>query len=242
MSTGMAVDRRVLRSAQVARYTPLVQRIAQRIRARLPANIDVADLMQAGLLGLMDALDSQSGEEGEAFIHYASMRIRGSILDELRAQDWLPRRARAKEQSIGKAMARLEQSLGHPPSDEEIAQELGWTLSAYQTALRESGGQILYLEDLATDNDAFVGRYLRDATEDMQAVLASEEFTRDLQRGIGTLPEKEQLVLALYYQEELTLKEIGNVLEVSESRVSQIMRQAILRLRATLGEWCDAGV
>ncbi len=238
----MAVDRMVQRSAQVARYVPLVQRIAQRIRARLPANVDVADLVQAGLLGLMDALDSQSGDESDAFISYASMRIRGSILDELRAQDWLPRRARAKEQSIGRAMARLEQHLGHPPSDEEIAKDLGWTMSAYQAALRESGGQILYLEDLAADNDAFVGRYLRDAADDIQAVLVSEEFSRDLQRGIGTLPEKEQLVLALYYQDELTLKEIGSILEVSESRVSQIMRQAVLRLRTTLGDWRDDGL
>ncbi|WP_298169116.1 RNA polymerase sigma factor FliA [Acidithiobacillus sp.] len=239
MSAGIAMDRIAELSAQVARYTPLVQRIAQRICARLPANIELADLLQTGLLGLMDALESQSGDDSEAFIAYASTRIRGSILDELRAQDWLPRRARAKEQSIRKAMSRLEQRLGRAPEEEEIAEELGWTLGAYQTAVREGGGQMLYLEDLATDNEAFVGRYLRDASADIQSVLASTEFARDLQSGISTLPEREQLVLALYYQDELTLKEIGSVLEVSESRVSQIMRQAVLRLRSSLGDWCD---
>lgn len=226
-------------SADVARFTPLVQRIAQRLRAKLPAHIDVADLVQAGMLGLMDAIASQGNTAGDAFVTYASMRIRGSILDELRNQDWLPRRARAKEQSIRKAINHLEQRLGRPPDEDEIAAELGWDLKAYQSALQDTAGQILYLEDLSADNDSFIGRYLCDGAADIQSVLASAQFTRDLQSGIRHLPEREQLVLALYYQDDLTLKEIGSVLDVSESRVSQIMRQAIVRLRSSLGDWED---
>jgi len=226
-------------SAEVARFTPLVQRIAQRLRAKLPAHIDVADLVQAGMLGLMDAIASQGNTAGDAFVTYASMRIRGSILDELRNQDWLPRRARAKEQSIRKAINHLEQRLGRPPDEDEIAAELGWDLKTYQSALQDTAGQILYLEDLSADNDSFIGRYLCDGAADIQSVLASAQFTRDLQSGIRYLPEREQLVLALYYQDDLTLKEIGSVLEVSESRVSQIMRQAIVRLRSSLGDWED---
>ncbi|MFA7495968.1 MAG: RNA polymerase sigma factor FliA [Acidithiobacillus sp.] len=239
MNAFRATDQRVMMSAEVARFTPLVQRIAQRLRAKLPAHIDVADLVQAGMLGLMDAIASQGNTAGDAFVTYASMRIRGSILDELRNQDWLPRRARAKEQSIRKAINHLEQRLGRPPDEDEIAAELGWDLKTYQSALQDTAGQILYLEDLSADNDSFIGRYLCDGAADIQSVLASAQFTRDLQSGIRYLPEREQLVLALYYQDDLTLKEIGSVLEVSESRVSQIMRQAIVRLRSSLGDWED---
>lgn len=239
MSADRATDASVEMSAELARFAPLVQRIAQRIRARLPANIDVSDLIQAGLIGLMDAISGQENTRDEAFVAYASTRIRGSILDELRNQDWLPRRARAKEQSIRKAISQLEQKLGRPPEEEEIAAELGWSLATYHSALQDTSGQMVYLEDLSADNDAFAGRYLCDDSADIQSVLTSAEFSRDLQSGIRALPEREQLVLALYYQEDLTLKEIGKVLEVSESRVSQIMRQAILRLRSCLGDWND---
>ncbi|MBE7562891.1 RNA polymerase sigma factor FliA [Acidithiobacillus sp. HP-6] len=240
MSARRAADPSVAMSADVARFAPLVQRIAQRVWARLPANIELADLVQAGLIGLMDALSGQENSAGEAFVAYASLRIRGSIMDELRNQDWLPRRARAKEQSIRKAITRLEQQLGRAPEEEEVAAALGWNLKTYQSALQDTGGQIVYLEDLSADQDVFAGRYLRDKTPDMTAILGSAEFARDLQGGIKSLPEREQQVLALYYQEELTLKEIGIVLEVTESRVSQIMRQAILRLRSNLGDWNDA--
>jgi len=223
------------RSAQVARYVPLVQRIAQRLRARLPANVDLGDLIQAGLIGLLDVLEQYpEPDDSEAFLRHATLRIRGSMLDELREQDWLPRRARAKEQQLSRTMAQLEQQLGRPPSDQEVAKALGWDLEEYQKTVADSGGQLLYLEDLATDNDAFVGQYLRDRGADICEILGSAEFDRHLQTAIARLPEREQLVLSLYYREELTLREIGDVLEVTESRVSQILRQAILRLRASL--------
>jgi RNA polymerase sigma factor for flagellar operon FliA len=240
MNTALSLDQRVARDAQVARYAPLVQRVAQRIIARLPANIELGDLLQAGMMGLMDALNNQPEGEGAGFAAYAGARIRGAILDELRAQDWLPRRARAKEQSIAKAIARLEQKKARPPSDEEIAQELGWSLSAYHAAVASGGNQLLYLEDLAEGHDAYAGRYLRDEQASAEAILSSAEFARDLEAGITQLPEKEQLVLALYYQEDLTLKEVGEVLDISESRVSQLLRQATLRLRSMLLEWSDA--
>lgn len=240
MSARRATDPSVEISAAVARFSPLVQRIAQRIRARLPANIELADLVQAGLMGLMDALSGQENTSDAAFVAYASLRIRGSIMDELRNQDWLPRRARAKEQSIRKAISCLEQQLGRSPEEEEIASMLGWDLKTYHAALQNTGGQIVYLEDLSVDNDVFAGRFLRDPSADMAAVLSSEEFARALQSNIRCLPDREQLVLALYYQDELTLKEIAVVLEVTESRVSQIMRQAVLRLRSQLGDWNDA--
>ncbi|MGC8467652.1 MAG: RNA polymerase sigma factor FliA [Acidithiobacillus sp.] len=223
------------RSAQVARYVPLVQRIAQRLRARLPANVDLGDLIQAGLIGLLDVLEQYpEPDDSESFMRYATLRIRGSMLDELREQDWLPRRARAKEQQVSRTMAQLEQELGRPPSDQEVARSLGWDLDDYQKTIADSGGQLMYLEDLATDNDAFVGQYLRDHGADISEVLGSVEFDRYLQAAIARLPEREQLVLSLYYREELTLREIGDVLEVTESRVSQILRQAVLRLRAAM--------
>ncbi|MCE5393853.1 MAG: RNA polymerase sigma factor FliA [Acidithiobacillus sp.] len=226
------------RSAQVARYLPLVQRIAQRLRVRLPANVDIGDLIQAGLMGLMNALEQWESEQSEnAFLGYASIRIRGAMLDELRAQDWLPRRARQKEQSIAKVMSRLEQALGRAASEEEIAAALGWSLQELQEALRDGGGQLLYLEDLGADNDAFVNQYLRADQEDISTLVGAAEFQRDLEQSILRLPERERLVLALYYQEELTLREIGQVLDLTESRVSQILRQAVLRLRSSLIKW-----
>jgi RNA polymerase sigma factor for flagellar operon FliA len=226
------------RSARVAEYLPLVQRIAQRLRARLPASVDVGDLVQAGLIGLLDALEQQESSANEtAFQAYASIRIRGAMMDELRNQDWLPRRARQKEQQITKAMAQLEQQLGHPPSEEEVATTLGWDLREYQEALRDTGGQLLYLEDLSADNASFAGTYLRDEGEDLPTLLGAAHFQRDLNDAISKLPEREKLVLALYYQEDLTLKEIGQVIDLTESRVSQILRQAVLRLRGSLVDW-----
>ncbi|MEY2341089.1 RNA polymerase sigma factor FliA [Acidithiobacillus sp. IBUN Pt1247-S3] len=226
------------RSAQVAEYLPLVQRIAQRLRARLPPSVDLNDLVQAGLMGLLDALEQRENSINEtAFQSYAAIRIRGAMLDELREQDWLPRRARQREQKIAKVMARLEQQLGRAATEEELAQDLGWTLSEYQEALREGGGQLLYLEDLSNENESFVAQHLRDTGEDLPGLLSAQYFQRDLVQAIAQLPEREQLVMALYYQEDLTLREIGKVLDLTESRVSQILRQAVLRLRSSLIDW-----
>ncbi|WP_348550755.1 RNA polymerase sigma factor FliA [Acidithiobacillus sp.] len=227
-----------IRSAQVAEYLPLVQRIAQRLRARLPASVDLGDLVQAGLMGLLDALEQKEDSVNEtAFQSYAGIRIRGAMLDELREQDWLPRRARQREQKIAKAMTHLEQQLGRPASEEELAQSLGWSLMEYQEAIREGGGQLLYLEDLASESEGFVAQYLRDTSADLPGLLSAQHFQQDLQRAIGQLPEREQLVMALYYQEDLTLREVGKVLDLTESRVSQILRQAVLRLRSSLLDW-----
>ena len=226
------------RSAQVAEYLPLVQRIAQRLLVRLPPSVDLGDLVQAGLMGLLDALEQKEGSANDAaFQSYAAIRIRGAMLDELREQDWLPRRARQREQKIAKGMARLEQRLGRAVSEEELAEDLGWTLKEYQEALRDGGGQLLYLEDLSSDNESFVAQYLRDDGEDLPEILSAQHFQRDLEHAITRLPERERLVMALYYQEDLTLREIGKVLDLTESRVSQILRQAVLRLRSSLIDW-----
>ncbi|OIQ80033.1 RNA polymerase sigma factor FliA [mine drainage metagenome] len=223
------------REERLARHLPLVRRIAGQMAAQLPASVDLADLEQAGMIGLWDALERGQEQAAAQFGAYAAIRIRGAIYDELRRQDWLPRRSRVQERAIQKTMQALTQSLGRPPEDHEVAAALGWTLDAYQSALAQTSLQLLYLEDLAPgDGIEFTERHADASIAQPDAALQEEQLERDLRDAIQALPERERLILSLYYQEELQLKEIGQVLEVSESRVSQLMKQAVMRLRASL--------
>ncbi len=231
----VAYAMRESREERISRHLPLVRRIAGQLAAQLPASVDIADLEQAGMIGLWDALERGQDQSPGQFGAYAAIRIRGAMYDELRRQDWLPRRSRAQERTIQKTIQALTQSLGRPPEDQEIAEHLGWSGEQYHTALAQSSLQLLYLEDLAPgDGLEFTERHADVSIAQPDAALQEEQLERDLQTAILDLPERERLILSLYYQEDLQLKEIGKVLEVSESRVSQLMKQAVMRLRASL--------
>lgn len=237
MTTALGYEQQDAREVRLLQHVALVRRIARQTAALLPPSVELADLEQAGIIGLWDALERDRGESEEKFAAYAAIRIRGAIFDELRRQDWMPRRGRAKERRIEKAERSLSQQLGRPPDDVEMAAYLGMALEDYQAELAGSSVQLLYLEDLAPDGATdYIDRHVSHEGRGPEALLQTEEMERDLQRAIQDLPEREGLVLALYYQEDLQLKEIGAVLEVSESRVSQLLRQAVMRLRAHLHE------
>lgn len=225
-------------STVIERYIPLVRRLAYHLQARLPPSVDVDDLIQSGFMGLLDALAKISDPEGEErFEHYASVRIRGAMLDTLRGFDPLPRRARAKLRRAQKALSELEQALGRPPSERDVAERLGCSLEEYHVVLRDAAAaQILYLEDLRGDGEPPGGEGRRGDSQPLQW-LEREQFVEALTDAVEALPEREQMAVTLYYHEELNLKEIGVVLGVSESRVSQILRQASLRLRNGLTAW-----
>lgn len=223
------------REERLTRHLPMVKRIAGQMAAQLPASVDIADLEQAGMIGLWDAVERGLEQSAAQFGAYAAIRIRGAIYDELRRQDWLPRRSRTQERSIQKGIQALTQSLRRPPEDVEIAAHLGWTLEAYQAALAQSSLQLVYLEDLSPGEGLdFTERHADNSIAQPDAALQDEQLERDLQSAIMELPERERMILSLYYQEDLQLKEIGQVLDVSESRVSQLMKQAVMRLRASL--------
>jgi RNA polymerase sigma factor for flagellar operon FliA len=223
------------REERLTKHLPMVRRIAGQMAAQLPASVDFSDLEQAGMIGLWDALDRGEMQSPAQFATYAAIRIRGAIYDELRKLDWLPRRSRAKERQMERAEQLLTQRLGRHPEDGEIAAHLGWELAEYYDALAETSMQLVYLEDLTHDDGGDYADRKADETSLLpEDLLQNIELERDLQAAIGDLPEREKLVLSLYYQEDLQLKDIGRVLEVSESRVSQLMKQAVMRLRARL--------
>ncbi|NNM63051.1 MAG: RNA polymerase sigma factor FliA [Burkholderiales bacterium] len=223
------------REERLARHLPMVRRIAGQMAAQLPASVDIADLEQAGMIGLWDALERGVEQSPAQFGAYAAIRIRGAIYDELRRQDWLPRRSRTQERSIQKSIQALTQRLRRPPEDVEIAAHLGWALAEYHAVLAQSSLQLVYLEDMASGEGLdFTERHADTSIAQPDVSLQDEQLERDLQGAIQELPERERLILSLYYQEDLQLKEIGQVLEVSESRVSQLMKQAVMRLRASL--------
>jgi RNA polymerase sigma factor FliA len=220
----------------VAQMAPLVKRIAYHFMARLPASVHVDDLIQAGLLGLLDAAKNFDDTQGAQFETYAIQRIRGSILDELRQADWLPRNVRKNLRRIEAAINMLEQRLGRMPKEQELADELQVPLDEYQHMLLESRGyQLLHYEDFQESEDSdFFDVFLADNQVGPLDVLEDQRFRRALVQAISVLPEREKIVMGLYYEQEMNLKEIGEVLGVSESRVCQLHSQAVARLRSRL--------
>jgi RNA polymerase sigma factor for flagellar operon FliA len=228
------------REAVVLEYAPLVRQIANRLAARLPDTLERDDLIQAGMIGLLDAIEKYDSRREAQFRTYAEFRIRGAMLDDLRASDWVPRSVRENADRVGGAMKQLAQVLGRVPDEGEIAQHLGLSLADYHHLLIKSRAiHLLSVEDIQRpreDGDTGdVFDVLEDpfCTDPLEA-LSLKQLQESLAGAIRALPEKERLALSLYYDEGLNLKEIGEVLGITESRVSQIRTQAILRLRAAL--------
>ncbi|GAB2182549.1 RNA polymerase sigma factor FliA [Denitratisoma sp. agr-D3] len=224
------------RSQLVTQYAPLVKRIAFHLMAKLPASVQVDDLIQNGMLGLLDALGRYEEGLGAQFETYAVQRIRGSMLDGLRENDWLPRGVRREMRRVEAAIHKLEHQHGRQPSEKELADTLGMTLDEYQKLLLEARGhQLVYLEDLSDAGDEdYLDRNLASSTLDPLAALEDASMRAALVRAISALPEREKLMMALYYEQDLNLREIGEVMGVTESRVCQLHSQAIARLRASV--------
>ena len=221
----------------VERHAPLVKRIAQHLLARLPSSVLLDDLIQAGMIGLLEASRNFDGSKGASFETYAGIRIRGSMLDEIRRGDWVPRSVHRTSRTIAEAIENVEQAHGRDARDSEVAAQLGVSLGEYHAMLQDvSCGKIIGIEDLGVSEDV-IGHPDDEPGSNGFDELAAERFQGALAEHIARLPEREALVLSLYYDEELNLREIGEVLNVSESRVSQIHSQAMHRLRARLRDW-----
>ncbi len=231
-------------SERLAQYAPLVRRLAHQMKSRLPDNVEVDDLIQAGMIGLFDALQRYE-EQGNQFETYAVQRIRGAMLDELRGADWLPRGVRQNMRKIEAAMAKLQQQLQRPPTEAEVARALDMPLPDYHQMLTDGAGhQLVYYEDFHDADDQrehFLDRHAADTGGDPLVQLTESGFRAALVDAIGDLPEREQQLMAMLYQEEMNLAEIGAVLGVSASRVCQLHSQAVARLRAVMQEQAWTG-
>lgn len=215
-------------------HTPLVKRIAHHLLGRLPRSIQLEDLIQAGMEGLLEATSHYDETKGASFETYAGIRIRGFMLDEVRRNDWVPRSVYKNARMISKAVKAIENRLGREAKDHEVAEELEISLTEYHELLSDSVGTHLYgFEDLGVTDDMLKDETLGLSTEPHASALHSDR-TAHLSQVIHGLPKTEQLVLSLYYEQDLNLKEIGDVLGVSESRVSQIHSQATHRIKARL--------
>jgi len=227
------------RERLVVAYSPMVKFVAGRLGAGLPSHVDDADLISYGLMGLIGAIERFDPERGIKFETFAMTRIRGAIIDELRSLDWVPRSVRSRAREIEAAQAKLEHELQRAPSEAELANRLGISEGELQTSLLEIANSSVYaLDELWTVSDSsgdqvsLLDTISDPRAEDPQESLASSEIKDRLTEAIASLPEREQLVVALYYYENLTLREIGEVLGVTESRVSQLHTKAVMRLKS----------
>lgn len=229
----------------LVQYAPLVRRLALQLIAKLPASVDLDDLIQVGMLGLLDAANRYQDDQGAKFETYASQRIRGAMLDELRANDWVSRGLRQSSRKVSAATNAQEQKLGRAPTEGEIAQELQLPLEAYQQLLQEIHGcQLVYYEDFdrGDQESSFLDQQCQGERRDRSdsngplEQLIEHGLRHRLVEAIEAVPERERLLLSLYYEQELNLREIGAVMEVSQSRVCQLHSQVISRLRGMLAE------
>lgn len=223
----------------VVKYASLVKYLAQKIAIRLPANIELDDLISAGVIGLMDAVDKYDHTRDNKFKTYAEFRIRGAMLDELRSQDWVPRSVREKAKQLERVFARIEHAKGRPATDAEVCEELKLNPEEYAELLNEVRSvSLLNYDDLnsltKTDKKSMMGLIENGKLNNPFAEVSRQNLKGMVEKAINDLPEKQRLVLALYYYEDMNLKEIGKVLEVTESRVSQLHTQAVLRLKSKL--------
>jgi len=226
----------------IVQYAPLVKHVVGKLNKKMPPNVEFDDLVGYGTLGLIDAIEKFDHERGIKFKTYAIPRIRGSILDELRARDWIPRSVRRKARRIDKAITELENQRGRSVSDQEVAEYMGMNMSEFNEMLNEvSGTSLLSLDEMWSVDDDSDQVPIQDAIEDDEeeqpdSVVHEEEVKQILVDAIRNLPEKERIVVSLYYYEDLTLREIGEVLDLTESRVSQIHSKATSTLRGRLSE------
>ena len=228
------------RDALLRQHVPLVRRIAHHMIAKLPPNVELDDLIQVGMIGLAEALSRYQAAQGVQFETFATQRIRGAMLDELRGNDWMSRGDRRHQRSIESAVHKLEQRLGRAPSEGEISKEMGLSLVDYQELLgKVRGTQLIYLEDMSGDegDDDYLDRHVIDNESNPIARLQDQRMREALVQAIKNLPEREQYVMSMYYEHDMNLKEIAAVLGVTESRVCQLHSQSIARLRTRLREW-----
>ena len=231
-----AASDRVREQRLIEEHSLLVRRIAHHLAARLPSTVQVDDLIQAGMIGLLEAGAKYDGGKGASFETYAGIRIRGAMLDEIRRGDWAPRSVHRNARRISQAITRVEANTGREAQDREVAAALEIPLDEYYRILKDTNGCRLFsYEELTEVHEAPESLAPNSTSEDFEG----DAFRRGLAGAIEQLPEREKLVLSLYYDEELNLKEIGAVIGVSESRVSQILSKATLRLRASLAEWLE---
>ena len=221
----------------VEQYAPLVKRIAYHLMSRLPPTVQVDDLIQSGMIGLLEAARNYDAAQGASFETYAGIRIRGSMLDEIRKGDWAPRSLHRKVREITRAVAKLEALHGRDARDAEVAEHVGMSLDEYYHTLQDASGyRVFSFEDLQTKEGGLSEGLTAKIPEPLEKV--EEDYFKDaLAREIAGLPERERLVMSLYYKEELNLRETGEVLGVSESRVCQIHSQALIRLKTRMAEW-----
>jgi len=236
----------VLREQIVLEHTPLIRYIVNRIAVRLPSHIDLDDLHNTGVIGLMDAIEKYDPEKNCKFKTYAEFRIKGAILDQLRSLDWVPRSVRQKSRRLERAYGEVEQRLGRSASDDEVADSLGLQIDKFHELLNQVRGiSLVNLEEIrGTNSDGDRTGTYADIIEDVNsenpfASLKLAEMKQAIGQTIGALPEKERLVISLYYYEDLNMKEIGGILGITESRVCQIHTKAVLRLRAKLKSLLD---
>lgn len=230
-----------LREQLILKYLHLVRYVVSRLPITLPISIAPEDLISYGTMGLMEAVERFDPDRGLKFETYAVTRIRGSIIDQLRFQDWIPRGVRKRSKDLSETMQRMEESLGRAPTDDELAAELGVTKQKVQVMLAETQNLVLSLDDTYGNDSSGTNMTLLDMVEDKnspdpQGEYEANELRKRLAEAIASLPEREKLLIALYYHENMTLKEIGEVISVSESRVCQLHAQAILRLRSKLSQ------
>jgi RNA polymerase sigma factor for flagellar operon FliA len=225
--------------ALVREQAPLVKRIAYHLMARLPPSVQIEDLIQAGMEGLLESARHYDPGQGASFETYAGIRIRGAMLDELRRYDWTPRSVHRKAREVAEAMREIEAATGRDARDAEVAERLKVTVSEYHQILQDAqSSRVFSIDELLESGDSVLEE-CADSRDGPADRLAKAGFTQALADAISGLPERERLVVSLYYEEELNLKEIGAVLGVSESRVCQIQSQAMLRLRARMSDWLD---
>ncbi|MFV1983289.1 MAG: RNA polymerase sigma factor FliA [Thiohalomonadales bacterium] len=229
----------VINNALVEKHAPLVKRIAYHLSARLPPSVIVDDLIQAGMMGLLDSARNYDVTQGASFETYATIRVRGSMLDELRRNDWAPKSVHKKARDLAKAMQTIESSTGRDARDHEIAKMMDITIQEYHQILQDANTcRVLNFDEFGISDE------FSNMTEDTKNCgpmegLQKEELQSVLSEAITTLPERERLIISLYYDVELNLREVGTILGVSESRVSQLLSQSHLRLRARLSELLD---
>ena len=225
----------------IEQYSSLVHRIAYHLKARLPANVMVDDLIQVGMIGLLDASNHYDPSQGASFETYATIRVRGSMLDELRRNDWAPKSVHRKARDLLEVVQKLETELGREAKSAEIAARMQISLDEYFQLVQDSNAsRILNFVDLGVDEDVHDHHHVVPQDSEPQRGLQNDQFKEHLVSAITALPEREKLVVSLYYDEEFNLREIGEILGVSESRISQLLSQAHTRMRGYMNEYLQA--